>query len=206
MIFFTGLPKLMFALFDLHSLDSLHALYILLNIDLSNFLEYICCLKNIKPAYLSHQNISKLYEVLLFFQDIDISNFVYFKHLKLLCNKTQVIPILNKYNKDLSYLQNLTTTYFQNEDSIIIGDILGYQCPGLQNRSKSNSTGISYDITFTSHFKELFNVRNNHLQIIGYNCLKSDIYSKLPDIYLYEESLNTYFQTLDIGTINLHFI
>ncbi len=195
----------MFAHLDLNDLNSLHELFITLDIDLENFLEYICCLKNIKPAYKSHKDISKFYDVIIFIKNVDISNFVYFKHLKLLCNKNKVIEVLKKYNKDLSYLENLTSTYFQNEDSIIIGDILGYFCPGLTNRTKHNSVAIEYNITLSIDFKRIFDINKNSLQIIGFNCLRSDINSKFLDFYLYENLLNSYFQTVKIGNVFINF-
>lgn len=195
----------MFAHLDLNNLNSLHDLFLTLDIDLENFLEYICCLKNIKPAYKSHKDISKFYDVIIFIKDVDISNFIYFKHLKLLCNKNKVIEILKKYNKDLSYLENITSNYFQNEDSIIIGDILGYFCPGLLNRTKNNSIAVSYYITLSTDFKKIFDIDKKSLQIIGFNCLKSDINSKFLDLYFYESLLNNYFQNINIGKVFIHF-
>jgi hypothetical protein len=195
----------MFAHLDLNDLKSLHELFLTLDIDLENFLEYICCLKNIKPAYKSHKDISKFYDVIIFIKDIDISKFVYFKHLKLLCNKNKVIEILKKYNKDLSYLENITSNYFQNEDSIIIGDILGYFCPGLTNRTRDNSVAVSYYIKLSTDFKRIFNTDKNYLQIIGFNCLNSDLNSKFLDFYLYENLLNNYFKTINIGNVFINF-
>ena len=195
----------MFAHLDLDNLNSLHDLFLTLDIDLENFLEYVSCLKNIKPAYKSYKDISKFYDVIVFIKDVDISNFIYFKHLKLLCNKSKVIEILKKYNKDLSYLENITSNNFQNEDSIIIGDILGYFCPGLLNRTKNNSIAVSYYITLSTDFKKIFDIDKKYLQIIGFNCLKSDINSKFLDLYFYESLLNNYFQNINIGKVFIHF-
>jgi len=195
----------MFAHFDLNDIYSLYDLSLLLNIDLNNFLEYITCLKGLKPGYMSHKDVSIFYDVILFIKDLNQDDFIYIPRLKLIFNKNKVETILKKYNKNLDYFNTLTSTYFIGQDSIIIGDILGYPCPGLHSRTKNNSLPISYNLILSDIFKQIFHTNSTHLQIIGSNCLKTDIDSKISQMYLDEYLLNEYFQILHIGTIKLQF-
>ena len=65
---------------------------------MTNFLEYLTCIKGVKTGYLSHENIQLWYDMLILIKDVNIQDFLYFPKIYLLVNKEKLYKICTKMN------------------------------------------------------------------------------------------------------------
>lgn len=191
----------MFDHFDLNNINSLYELYLISNLDIYNFLEYVSMLISVKPGYLGHTKIDKLFDLIFFIKDINVNDFIYIKEQELIVNKKHTMYILNKYNKTLDDLKKFTP-FYKEINSKIIGKLLGYPCPGIDYRNKG--IGVRFYLKLSKLFKEIFKIDQEYIQITGSKCM--EITQKTKDYTEnYKNNLDNYFIPNNMGNVIIKF-
>lgn len=198
-------------IFDINNKDSLYELFFLLTVNshselrslLSNFLEILTVLKGIKTGYIGPKqdiNLKSLDDIkdLIMENGNKIKKFIYYSKTNLIVNE----KLINKMdNVDPN---NLSTSMFDYKDSVVLGKLLGYPCPGINFKSHSDSYTISFNLNTSKMFRQLFNYTDKFtIQITGFRC--DNVNENLEfNLHLYKEQLDYYFNTiLNFGQVLL---
>jgi len=198
-------------IFDINNKEKVHELFFLLTFNshsklralLSNFLEILTVLKGIKTGYIGPKqdiNLKNVYDIkdLLMENGNKIKRFIYYPNTNLIVNE----KLINKMeNVDPN---NLSTSMFDYKDSVVLGKLLGYPCPGM-NFKNGNGYSVSFNLNTSKLFRQLFNYTDKFtIQITGFHCdnINEDLEFNL---HLYKEQLDYYFNTiLNFGQVFLY--
>lgn len=200
-------------IFNINNNNSMYELFLLTNYNgtllaskyrsqLSNFLEILCVLKGLKPGYLGSNDNTLGYNIAQIKDLINedgkkIQNFTYYPNTNLIVN--------NKILKNIDFDPNtISTSMYDKDDTIKLGKLLGYPCPGI-NFNSTNVKSISFNLNVSDTFRKLFNYTDKYkLQIIGFRCdynYNDEIYLQL---IMLKDQLDYYFNNiLNFGKIYL---
>lgn len=170
--------------FDLNKPEDLFQIYLLTtpegksNLEgiISNFIEYLCLLKNLKPGYIGMStdiNLENAYKIIDLIIGVSCDDFVFVRDHNLIVRKNHAENILWKYygNTSLSVIHSFSKPY-QGIESTVIGELLGYPCPGINWSEMKQNVSINYYIIFSDSFKNMFNFSKKYVQISGSACHK----------------------------------
>lgn len=173
--------------FDLNKPEDLFQIYLLTtpegknNLEgiISNFIEYLCLLKNLKPGYMGMStdiNLENAYKIIDLIIGVSCDDFVFVRDHNLIVRKDHAVYVLSKYyrNASLSVIESFSKPY-QGVESTVIGELLGYPCPGINWSEMRQNASINYYIVFSDSFKNMFNFSKNYVQISGSACHKDKL-------------------------------
>lgn len=170
--------------FDLNNPDDLFQIYLLTTPEgqsnsegiISNFIEYLCLLKNLKPGYMGMStdiNLENAYKIIDLIIGVSCDDFVFVRDHNLIVHKNHAVNVLGKYYEyaSLSLIDSFSKPY-QGIESTVIGELLGYPCPGINWSEMKQNASINYYIIFSDSFKDMFNFSKKYVQISGSACHK----------------------------------
>lgn len=197
-------------MFNINDAKNLFELYLLVSPTtgklkdiLSNFLELLSTLKGIKsgfrgmPTDINLNNISELLKYNLLYGIKNDTHFIYLPKLNIIVDEN-----IAKNTLGNNFEENIYLSSINYQESILIGELLGYPCKGVLQRP--GKVSIRYYLKTSDKFKNLFNYKEKWINITSYICEKEIFDEKINYINNYKTKLNNYFQDiLDFGEIFL---